>query len=359
MGGMALSVRPRPTEHGRTRLALAVLAIILLMLLAVGAGTAAWLHHRLLSGLERFPDPFADLPDRPPAAAAATPAPGSPPPQSTGTPVNLLLLGTDSRTSAGHQWVAGGQRTDAIMLAHVSGDRRSVHVMSIPRDSWVDIPGHGTHKINAAFSFGGPSLAVATIEQLTGVRIDHVAIADFTTFSRITDALGGVELTLTAPLAVGERVLEPGTHRLDGEAARAYTQQRYGLPGGDLTRVQRHQAWLRAVGQSLLSEDVLSSPAAALEVLETVTNGLAVDETFSVTDMAGLAYSLRHLRAGDVTFLTAPVAGLGRSPDGRQSIVELDEARFAAVARAFAQDDVADYLRLNPGAVPTLGETAG
>src|SRR5699024_10937807 len=94
--------------------------------------------------------------------------------------VNVLVLGTDCRISAGDpsQWQAGAQRTDAMMLVQLSADREAVTVMSIPRDSWVEISGHGYNKVNAAFSFGGPALTVATVENLTGVLIDHFAVAD-------------------------------------------------------------------------------------------------------------------------------------------------------------------------------------
>ena len=83
-----------------------------------------------------------------------------------------------------------------MMLVHIPADRASVQVMSIPRDSWVAVPGHGDAKINAAYSWGGPTLMIQTVEQLTGVRIDHIALTDFNSFVGITDALGGVEITL-------------------------------------------------------------------------------------------------------------------------------------------------------------------
>ena len=112
--------------------------------------------------MEFIADPFAGIPTRAPqqqAAAGEEPA------------VNILVLGTDSRTSASDpsQWQEGAQRTDAIMIVQVSGDRKTVSVMSIPRDSWVEIPGHGQGKINAAYSYGGPSLTIHTVENLTGM----------------------------------------------------------------------------------------------------------------------------------------------------------------------------------------------
>lgn len=325
------------SDHQRSagRYALVVVALIVSVLVVLVLGAAAWLHVRLTAGLERFPDPFVGPSDRPVAAAPAT----------AGAPVNILLLGTDSRTSNGDpgRWTVGAQRTDTIVLVHVSADREGVHVLSLPRDTWVDIPRHGERKLNAAYSLGGPALAVETVEQLTGVPIDHVAVADFTAFAAITDAVGGVELTVDQAVPMGNRALEPGTRTLTGAEALAYVHQRYGVEGGDLTRIERQQAWLRAVADRL-GDALRADPGSAVDLLETTLGHVAVDETFSSTEMVKLAVSMRAIRAEDITFLTAPVAGLGRSPDGRQSIVDLDDARFADLTRAFADDTVAEHL---------------
>ena len=147
------SARRRPGRGWRIAL-LSVLAIFLVLTLATG-GLALWVRHSIASGIETIADPFAGIATRAPqqkVAAGQEPA------------VNILVLGTDSRTSASDpsQWQEGAQRTDAIMIVQVSGDRKTVSVMSIPRDSWVEIPGHGQGKINAAYSYGGPSLMRST-----------------------------------------------------------------------------------------------------------------------------------------------------------------------------------------------------
>ena len=124
------------------------------------------------------------------------------------------------------------------MIARLNPDRTVAAVASIPRDSWVDIPGHGHDKINAAYSFGGPSLLVATVENLTQIRIDHFAVIDFAGFRSMVDAVGGIDVGIDAPTSSDGVAFHQGVNHLDGRAALAYVRQRYGLIGGDFDRAQ-------------------------------------------------------------------------------------------------------------------------
>ncbi len=324
--------------------------IILGTLALVAVAGVLAVQFLLNNQLERIEDPFADLTDRP-----TRPAPSAGATEETGEPpVNVLVLGSDSRISAGDpsQWEFGAQRTDAILLVQVSGDREDAFVMSIPRDSWVPIPGYGMNKINAAFSFGGPALMIQTVEDLTGVYIDHFAVTDFESFATITDALGGVRMTLPNGLDNNGIVLAPGEHVLDGEQALAYVRQRYGLSGGDFSRVQRQQNWMRGIMRAVFEQEILKDVGRLTSFSSTVLQSVAVDEGMTLPRMVTVGYSLRDLRGDDVTFMTAPYAGTGWSPDGRQSIVLLDEARSAALFEAFATDTVREFLDANPdGAV--------
>ncbi|GAA4415340.1 LCP family protein [Georgenia halophila] len=340
-------------EHRNARTALVVALGMVLVLLAAGIASVGYLQSRLTGGLEWIEDPFTGLTDRP-VPVAQVDEDGEP----VRAPVNILVLGSDSRISAGdpEQWQAGAQRTDAIMVVQLSGDRSDLTVMSIPRDSWVEVPGHGMNKINAAFSFGGPTLMIQTVEHLTGIRIDHFAVADFASFSGLTDELGGVEIELTQPLTAGSETLEPGRHELDGEQALTYTRQRYNVAGGDFGRVQRQQNWMRAIMSAASDREVLSSPGRTLSLVQTITRSVAVDQSLTSARMLGLAVTARDLELEDARFLTAPYAGTGWSPDGRQSIVRLDQPRFDEVCAAFAEDRVAEYLDANPDAAPRLGE---
>lgn len=335
------------------RIALSI-SLGMIVALALGAVGLVWsLQSRLDGNIERIPDPFAEITERPTRAPDAADD-GE---DDQAQPVNFLLLGSDSRISAGDpdQWQAGAQRTDAMMLVQLSGDRDAMTVMSIPRDSWVEIPGHGHHKINAAFSFGGPSLTIQTVEHLTGVLIDHIAVADFESFAALTDELGGVDITLSQPLTAGGATLQPGSQRLNGEQALVYARERYNVAGGDFGRVQRQQNWIRAIMARAFEREVLTNPGRLFSFLETVSESVAVDEGLEIGEMRDLVISSRNLRPAAVQFITAPNRGTGRSPDGSQSIVVLDDDALAQVSGAFADGTVADFLEENPDIAPRLG----
>ena len=337
----------RPGRGWRIAL-LSVLAIFLVLTLATG-GLALWVRHSIASGIEFIADPFAGIPARAPqqkVAAGEEPA------------VNILVLGTDSRTSASDpsQWKEGAQRTDAIMIVQVSGDRKTVSVMSIPRDSWVEIPGHGQGKINAAYSYGGPSLTIHTVENLTGIHIDHFAVANFESFVALTDEIGGVRINLKTPQTLAGKELGAGAQVLDGQQALAYTRERSSLPNGDFDRVKRQQTWMRSIVSRVLTNGTLSSPTALYSFLKTASRTVAVDESFTLNQMQSLALETRHLHSNDIKFMTVPTAGTGTSADG-QSIVTLDADADAPLFKAFAEDRVSAYLTEHPDAVELLPAT--
>ena len=337
----------RPGRGWRIAL-LSVLAIFLVLTLATG-GLALWVRHSIASGMEFIADPFAGIPTRAPqqkVAAGEEPA------------VNILVLGTDSRTSASDpsQWKEGAQRTDAIMIVQVSGDRKTVSVMSIPRDSWVEIPGHGQGKINAAYSYGGPSLTIHTVENLTGIHIDHFAVANFESFVALTNEIGGVRVNLKTPQTLAGKELGAGAQVLNGQQALAYTRERSSLPNGDFDRVKRQQTWMRSIVSRVLTNGTLSSPTALYSFLKTASRTVAVDESFTLNQMQSLALETRHLHSNDIRFMTVPTAGTGTSADG-QSIVTLDADADAPLFKAFAEDRVRAYLTEHPDAVELLPAT--
>ena len=318
-----------------------VAGIVVGALLLVGGGaTAAWFGYRssLDGNVERL-DAFEgiDPSTRPSAAPVEGPT----------APVNILVLGSDSRISAGDPsaWEAGAQRTDAIMLVHLSADRQTAAAISIPRDSWVPIPGYGEAKINAAFSYGGPSLMIQTVEDLTGVRIDHFAVTDFESFTTLTDSLDGVEITV--PDGAGGSVRQAMT----GEEALAFARERHALANGDFGRVQRQQAWMRAIVAK--ANNNRSDPLKMASFLGAVTSSVAVDEGFTFDRMQELFQSAQDISTKDITFMTAPYSGTGRSADG-QSIVVLDRAKFDPLMQAVAADELPDFLVANEGTMDLL-----
>lgn len=254
--------------------------------------------------------------------------------------VNILVAGVDAGESSriAHDlerggWTPGSHRSDVIMVLHISADRRQAYVISVPRDSWVPIPGYGMNKINAALSYGGPALFVRTVEEFTSLRMDHLAIVEWAGFEKLVDALGGVAI---------EQAGATGQAMLDGEEALAYVRERYSLPRGDLDRIQRQQNLVRALSQQLVSRGVLLNPLKLTDVLQAVTSSIALDEGFSDAEIRELALSLRGLRSQDVTQLTVPVAGLDRIEG--QSVVLVDEGGSKELFGAVMGDELDEYV---------------
>ncbi len=254
-----------------------------------------------------------------------------------------LLVGSDSADGLTREQLRAvntsrkgrdGTRTDTLLLVQVPADGSRARVVSLPRDSWVPVPGHGMSKINGAYDLGeksskgsGPATLIATVEQLSGLHVDHYVEVSLYGFVRITDALGGVEVCLSAP-AVDEDAridLPAGRQRLDGQQALAFVRQRNGLPGGDLGRIRRQQYFLSALTRKVLRAGTLLNPLALDRLLRAATSSVRVDPGTDQGDLVRLALQMRRVTAGAVRFQTVPVL----DPDARigaQSVVLLDTA---------------------------------
>jgi LCP family protein required for cell wall assembly len=208
------------------------------------------------------------------------------------------------------------------MIARFSADRQHAQLISIPRDSWVDIPGHGKNKINASYAFGGPTLLIQTVEQLTQVRIDHYVAIDFDGIIQVTDDLGGVDVYVAETTSNGPYTFPAGLNHLNGDQARWYLGQRYGLTGGDFDRVKRQQQYLRSMFGKLFSSDTFTNPSRLDSALLAVTSAVSIDDSLGNGDLLALAYSMRNVTPDNVDYFTAPVLGTGR--EGAASVVYLD-----------------------------------
>lgn len=332
----------------RRRHVVRILLLGLCVVMLAAAGTAYYLGRQITEPLHRMEGVFTGIEERP-ARSTVGDAPEA---------VNILVLGTDRRsaiptTGEGAEapaWVPGAQRSDAMLLLHIDGDRDGASVISLPRDAWVEVPEYGYAKINAAYSYGGPSLAVETVEKLTGVRIDHLAVIDWAGIRSLTDALGGVTVTIPEDVYDSARDISwsAGVHRLDGQGALEYVAQRYGLPGGDLDRVKRQQNLLRALMVDTLDRLSDGTPWDIHQLLRVITSHLSVDEEWSNFEMARLAWSLRGIDDDDVTFLTVPVAGFGW--EELQSVVYLDHTAGNRLWTAVRDDRVGAWVEVNPEA---------
>jgi LCP family protein required for cell wall assembly len=328
------------------RRALLGLAAVALLLMAAAAGAVFFVTENLGNNVTRLPDTFRGLDNvtRPADTAALT----------------FLLVGTDSRSTepttgeaAAAGVDAGSERSDVLMLARVDPARTGASVVSIPRDSWVDITGRGENKINAAYAFGGPSLLIQTVEQLTGTRVDHFAVIDFAGFQAMVDAVGGIDVRVAEATGNAGVDFHQGLNHLDGAAALAYVRQRYDLPRGDVDRAQRQQNALRALLGKAVTGGMLADPVQLYRLLDAVSRSVSVDDTLSNGGIRDLGVEMRGMRPAGVTFVGAPVRGLGR--EGAQSVVYLDGPRSAELWTAVRTDGVAAYARSDPG--DSLGET--
>lgn len=269
--------------------------LALLLVLALVAGLLLYFYSRIGKV-----DALRDYPGRP-AAASGT---------------NWLIVGSDSREGLSdaqikklHLGKVGGQRTDTIILLHKPSSGQPT-LVSLPRDSYVPIPGHGKNKLNAAFAFGGPALLVRTVEQATGLRVDHYAEIGFGGFVGVTDAVGGVTLCPTRDITDEKSGLnvKKGCQSMNGPTSLAYVRARYFDPKGDLGRVQRQQQYLSAVFHAALSPGVLLNPFRVVRLANAGTKALAVDKGDGTFDLIRLFLVMRSISGGHGKSVTVPVS---------------------------------------------------
>jgi LCP family protein required for cell wall assembly len=236
--------------------------------------------------------------------------------------LNILIVGSDTRAGAnvkyGHRDL--GERTDTIILAHMSPNRDNAMLISFPRDSLVQLPtcqpknglaGQRPHigMINESFNFGGIGCTWKTIESLTGIRIDHFVKVDFTGFKGMVNALGGVEICV--PKAINDTKamlhLPAGKQVVKGEQALGYVRARYSIgDGSDIGRIQRQQMFIASMIKKAMSGATLSNPGALFHFLDAATKSVTTDPGLTVGVMKDLATSAQGLAAGNIRFITTP-----------------------------------------------------
>lgn len=325
-------------RRGRGRRTAAVLGALVLLLVLLLVGSVLVVSEGLGNNIDRVPNAFAGIDE------ATRPA--------VSDSLTFLLVGTDTRsdvptTGTDADGGVGRDRSDVLMVATVDLARTTASVVSIPRDSWVEIPGHGMNKINAAYALGGPSLLVQTVENLTQLRIDHFGVIDFAGFESMVDAVGGIDVSVSEPTSNGGVQFRQGLNHLNGAAALLFVRQRYGLADGDLDRAQRQQAALRALLTKAASGGTFANPAAFYGLLDATTRSVGVDDTLSNGGLRALALEMTGLRASGVTFLRAPVTGVGR--EGEQSVVYLDRVTADELWGAVQNGRTSDYAVAHPG----------
>jgi LCP family protein required for cell wall assembly len=267
--------------------------------------------------------------------------------------LNVLLIGSDSRSGVNRSFGAGiqGQRSDTIMILHISPGYRGATVLSIPRDSMVPtlacaaagpgVPGQQadpgqSERINATFAYGGPACLWKTVEHQTGIRLDHFIALTFTGFERIVNDIGGVNICL--PQAVKDPdsglYLAAGLHHVMGAEALAFWRERHIGTGSDLQRIQRDQFLMASLLQGIAHSDILGSPGKIYSIAVDATGAMTTDTGLDLGTMLRIAGSLRGLSTGSVQFVQVPEVAYPPDP-GAEVMFQQPEASalFSAIAR--------------------------
>jgi len=375
----AATPRPRAVRHARnphSHRVLRVTALTVIGVLAFGVAGAAAAFKKFDGNVDRV-DVSALVGEKP--TPTTTPDPDDP---NAGQAVNILVLGSDQRDGANGE-IGGkveGMRSDTTILVHISADRSRVEAVSIPRDSLVDIPSctmsngktsRATHGMfNSAFATGwdmGGDMASAaactirTIAENTGIQPDHFVVVDFAGFQSMIDAIGGVPICIPNAMTSKDAglYLQAGEQTLDGPTALAFARARKGQgvgDGSDTNRIGNQQRLIAAMTREVLSKNVLTDVPKLYGFMNAATSSLTVDSGMSMSTMVGLAYNMRTIRGGSITFMTVP---WGPAPSDPNRVVWLPAAtqmwaNIAADQPALGETPVATTA---PTTAPTPGAT--
>lgn len=256
--------------------------------------------------------------------------------------MNILVLGSDAREDE----TAEDQRSDTMMLVHIPESRDEMFVMSIMRDLWVEIPNVGMSKVNSAQSYGGYPLTIETIENLTGVEIDHMVVIDFEGFKDLTTAVGGVEIDNDMAFSAGQvnpSYYPEGKIRLEGTDALRFVRERKAFIDGDYQRVKNQQKFLTGIASSVLDSSTLTNPTKISSMVSAFTPYLTVDESLDAQTLVSYGLALNQLRPSAITSFTVPNTGTGTTYGGA-SVVWPDEAGLAEMRVAMENGTLSDYV---------------
>ncbi len=315
--------RPPVRRRSRWRIVRGIVAALVVVFIV--GGIATWFY--LDSNLQRV-NALSDYSGRP-AQGAGT---------------NWLVVGSDSRQGltdaqaaqlhTGDSSDVSGGRTDTIILVHLPDNSTKPTMVSLLRDSWVSIPGHGKNKINAAYAFGGPTLLVQTVEQATGLRIDHYAEIGLGGFASVVDDIGGV--TMCLPQADNDSYaginLPAGCQNLDGANALGYVRSRHAFATSDFARTDHQREFLGALADKIASPGVLLNPFDVFPMIGDLPGAITVDNGDHLQNLVGLGWALRGISDGGVVSTAVPVSG------STGSSLLWDQAKSQALFQALNTD---------------------
>ena len=314
MGKHRAPVTPA-SVHPWLRRVTAGVSILILIATSLGGG-AVYAINSLGKNINALDTSDLNIQDRPETVV-----------QTDTSATNILIMGSDSRAgSNGSYGDVDGARSDTTLLVHIYEGRESATVVSIPRDSFVEIAGCKMlsgetslpykSKFNAAFAIGGPICTVKTVEKLTNIRINNFVVVDFEAFKKVVDAIGGVEVCLTSPaydpIVPGQGGsgldLPAGYSNITGEQALAFVRARESLgDGSDLGRISRQQEFIASMIRGMMDKGLLTNPAMIYRVLSVVTSSITTNSEFaSIKALQDFTLSLGSLKPSKINFVTTP-----------------------------------------------------
>lgn len=304
------TTKPPRSRASRIRRGLAWTAAVVVL---GAAGSGWWVYGHLSGNIDSVDlDQAIGTDNRPPKVVANA--------------QNVLVLGSDSRAGANGELDRGdvsGARSDTAMLVHIPEGRARATAVSIPRDTLITrpeckgedgrtVPGANRVMFNSVYSLAGPACVVKTVEQLSGIRVDHFVEVDFAGFKGLVDALGGVTVTLDKPMkgAKGGLKLDAGTHRLNGTDSLKFVRTRYGYgDGSDLGRIGLQQQFMLALLSEIKNQDALGNPARLYKLADAGTKSLTTDSDLaSLTALSDFARSMRGMDPSTMETIMLPVA---------------------------------------------------
>ncbi|CAM5781486.1 LCP family protein [Cellulomonas persica] len=290
-----------PRRKRRRRLVLAVVALVLVLMLAWPIGLVMWANGKI---------------EHVDALSGATGTPGT----------TYLITGSDSRADGGvKDDGTAGQRSDTILLLHVPSSGPTA-LISLPRDTYVEIPGKGPGKINAAYAYGGAPLLVETVEKLSGLTVDHYAEIGMAGVKQVVDAVGGVRLCYDRDVDDKDSKLKwkAGCHTADGTKALQFARMRKSDPLGDIGRAERQRQLVKAVLADVEPRELVLHPSRQVDLIDAATGTLTVDESADIIDLGRLALAFRAANSDAGITGTPPIASMDYRPGGVGSTVLLD-----------------------------------
>ena len=348
----------KPKRRGWLKAIVWVMIVVLAGTFAVGAGSYFFITNQLsASGIEVYATDgnTFDLPT----------------PEDIDGPINVLLVGSDTREGQGSTAYGpvGSALADVIILVHISRDRQNAVAMSIPRDLMVAVPScpnpeggdpypaRDFAQINSTMTKAGPACTLLAVQQLTGVTIPYLAVIDFKGVIAMSEAIGGVDVCVATTIddEYTNLYLEPGEHTLIGDEALAFLRTRHGVgDGSDLSRISNQQVFLTSLVRKLKDEGALTNPFTMFRLGTAALSNMTLSR--SLTDLGvifGLAKQVNDVDLDKITFIKLPVYDLEGEYAGR---VAPSPERAAELFELMASDKPLVLAEANPGSGAVVAE---